>query len=47
VAVGVRRSYNTIVVYELGKVVPSADIAARLASLVGVGVGDLFVDDPS
>lgn len=41
-AVGVGRSYQSIVSYELGRVAPPLDIATRFAALYGVDIAELF-----
>jgi DNA-binding XRE family transcriptional regulator len=42
VAVGIERSAQTVMLYELGHVDPPVEIVGRLAHLLGVEVSDLF-----
>jgi len=42
VAVAVGRSFASIAGYERGRILPPADVLARMADLYDVGVGTLF-----
>ena len=46
VAIAARRSEQTIVLYELGKVVPPVKVVEDLAVCLEVDPGDLFTAEP-
>lgn len=43
-AVGVERSSATIHLYEVGRVIPTADMVGRLAAVLDCVPGDLFAE---